>query len=78
MRKTLPFYPLFVVLDNQTLPAGGNCFCAAGASQSCVHIAALLFTLAEVTQTACTSIKCAWSRPATGSKATFSRELDLE
>ena len=77
MRKTPPFYPLFVVLDNQTFPVGGNCFCAAGASQSCVHIAALLFTLAEVTQTACTSIKCAWSRPATGSKATFSRELDF-
>ena len=77
MRKKTPFYPLFVVLDNQTLPVGGNCFCAAEASQSCVHIAALLFTLAEVTQTACTNIKYAWSRPTTGSKATFSSVLDF-
>ena len=36
-----------MVLDET--PMGGNCFCAAGASQSCVHIAALLLTLAEVT-----------------------------
>lgn len=42
-----------------------------------MHIAALLFTLAEITQTACTSIRCAWSRPITGSQATFARELDF-
>jgi len=42
-----------------------------------VHIAALLFTLAEVTQTACTSIRCAWSRPSTGGKASLARELDF-
>ena len=77
MRKTPPFYPLFVVLDHRKVPVSGNCFCAAGASQSCVHIAALPFTLAEVTQTACTSIRCAWSRPSTGSKATFAKELDF-
>ena len=55
-------------------------FCAAGASQSCVHIAAMLFTLAEVTATACTSVRCAWARPSLGQKvgsASFSRELDF-
>ncbi len=36
MRKAPPFYVQFVV-ENQK-PVGGNCFCAAGASQSCVHI----------------------------------------
>lgn len=78
MRKTPPFYFLFVMVDILTkVPKGGNCFCAAGASQSCVHIAALLFTLAEVTQTACTSVRCAWSRPSVGSKASFARELDF-
>ena len=32
------------------MPVGGNCFCVADASQSCVHNAALLFTLAEVSR----------------------------
>ena len=56
------------------MPEGGNCFCAAGASQSCVHIPALLFTSA----TAFTSVKCAWARPSVGNKtsASFSKELD--
>ena len=40
---------------------GGNCRCPAGETQSCVHISALLFTLAEVTPIACTSLPCAWS-----------------
>lgn len=78
MRKTPPFYLLFIMVDGSNkVPKGGNCSCAAGASQSCVHVAALLFTLAEVTQTACTSVRCAWSRPSAGSKATFARELDF-
>ena len=77
MRKNPPFYHLFAVLNHSKVPTGGNCSCPAGASQSCVHISALLFTLAEVTQTACTSIRCAWSRPSTGSKATFAKELDF-
>ena len=60
MRKTPPFYVLFVIVNDQE-PKGGNCFCAAGASQSCIHISALLFT--EITPQACTSVRCAWSRP---------------
>ena len=76
MRKNPPFYPLFVKVLNGT-PMGGNCFCAAGATQSCVHIAAILLTLAEVSSTACTSMRCAWSRPSTASKATLSKELDF-
>ena len=41
--------------------------CPGGKSGSCVHVAALLLTLAEVTQTTCTSLPCAWSHtwPAT-------------
>lgn len=80
MSKNPPFYVLFVMLDCQTkVPKGGNCFCAAGTSQSCVHIAAMLFTLAEVTAMACTSVRCAWTRPSAGNKvsASFSRELDF-
>ena len=45
---------------------GANCRCPAGeTTQSCVHVhvAGLLVTLAEVTQTACTSQVCVWSRP---------------
>ena len=69
--KKNPFYPLFVVKHFLLVEivfvqlVRAVCTCS------------LLFTLAEVTQTACTSIKCAWSRPATGSNATFSRELDF-
>ena len=39
----------------------------------------MLFTLAEVTATACTSIRCAWSRPSMGNKApaSFASELDF-
>lgn len=81
MRTKPPFYFLFVMLCSDTkMPIGGNCFCAAGASQSCVHIAAMLFTLAEVTATACTSVRCAWARPSVGNKvgsASFSSELDF-
>ncbi len=65
MRKTPPFYVLFVVVENQK-PVGGNCFCAAVASQSCAHISALLLTLTEITPQACTSVRCAWSRPSVG------------
>ena len=80
MRVKPLFYLLFIVLSSDVnVPKGGNCSCAAGASQSCVHIAAMLFTLAEVTATACTSVRCAWVRPSAGYKAAacFSRELDF-
>ena len=80
MRKNPSFFFLFVMVDLKTKnPEGGNCFCAAGACQSCVHIAAILFTLAEVTATACTSIRCAWSRPSMENKApaSFASELDF-
>ena len=43
MQKTAPF--LFVVCYSRQswkVPKGGNCFCAAGASQSCVNIATLI------------------------------------
>lgn len=39
--------------------------------------AALLLTLAEVKPTACTSMRCTWSRPSTGSKASLAKELDF-
>ena len=56
---------------------GGNCRCPAGETQSCVHISALLFTLAEVTPIACTSLPCAWSRPSRGGMAMTAVELDF-
>ena len=74
--RTPPYYSVFIILNN-SMPIGGNCSCAAGASQSYVHISALLITLAEVTPTACISIRCAWSRPSTNSKASLAKELDF-
>ena len=56
---------------------GANCRCPTGETQSCVHIAGLLLTLADVTQTACTSQVCIWSRLAMSSKAQFLTELDF-
>ncbi len=76
MRKTTPFYALFVVVENQK-PVGGNCFCAAGASQSCVLISALLLTLTEITSQACTSVRCAWSRLSVGGNASLAKGLDF-
>ena len=76
MIKTPPFYVLFVVVQDQQ-PIGGNCFCAAGASQSCVHISALLLTLAEITPQACTSVSWAWSRPSVGGSASLAKDLDF-
>ena len=61
MRKIPPFYSLFVVLNDGT-PKSANCKCPAGESQTCVHIAALLITLSEITPQACTSMRCAWSK----------------
>ena len=76
MRKTPPFYVLFVEVQDQQ-PIGGNCFCAAGASQSCVHISVLLLKLAEITPQACTSVRCAWSRPSVGGSASLTKDLDF-
>ena len=76
MRKTPPLYVLFVIVNDQE-PKGGNCFCAAGASQSCIHISALLFTLAEMTPQACTSVRCAWSRPSVSGSTSLAKDLDF-
>ena len=62
MRQHPPLYQCFVVFDSQEIRSG-NCGCPAGETQSCVHVSALLLTLIEVTQTSCTSLPCAWSRP---------------
>ena len=57
---------------------GATCYCAAGETQSCVHVTALLFTLAEVSPAACTSLSCAWSRPsAVGGTVAQSSTLDF-
>ena len=76
MRKIPPFYSLFVVLNDGT-PKSANCKCPAGESQTCVHIAALLITLSEITPQACTSMRCAWSRPSQGGKASPVADLDF-
>ena len=80
MHQVPPFYALFIKLDisgTPILPIGGNCKCPAGESQSCVHIATLLITLSEVTHQSCTSMQCAWSRPAQGGKACLATTLDF-
>ena len=76
MRKTPPFYVLFIVVQDQK-HIGGNCFCAAGASQSCMHISALLLTLAQITPQACTGVRCAWPRPSVGGSASLAKDLDF-
>ena len=66
MRKQSPFYNLFVTIARsvqlegpQFTVEGANCYCAAGETQNSVHVTALLFTLAEVSPAACTSLPCA-------------------
>ena len=75
MRKNPPYYALFVVITDGT-PSAANCKCPAGESQTCVHVAALLIMLSEITPQACTSVRCAWSRPSQG-KASFIADLDF-
>ena len=80
MRQVPSSYCLFVKLNmlNATgTPVAGNCKCPAGSTQSCVHIAALLIMLSEITPQACTSVRCAWSRPSQGGKPSFSVDLDF-
>jgi hypothetical protein len=83
MRKNPPFYTVFATFTTVNNAAdtlsieGGNCMCLAGESQSCVHMAALLLTLAEVTLTAYTSLPCARSRPSGYGLAMLSQELDF-
>ena len=77
MRQTPSFYCLFVKLNATGMPIAGNCKCPAGSTQSCVHIAALLIMLSEITPQACTSVRCAWSRPSQGGKPSFSVDLDF-
>ena len=77
MRSVPSSYDLFVRLNSTGTPVAGNCRCPAGSTQSCVHIAALLITLSEITPQACTSVRCAWSRPSQGGKPSFSADLDF-
>jgi len=77
MRQTPSCYFLFIKLNATGTPVAGNCKCPAGSTQSCVHIAALLITLSEITPQACTSVRCAWSRPSQGGKPSFSVDLDF-
>ena len=76
MQKDPPFYSLFIKLESGK-PVAGNCKCPAGETQTCVHIAALLITLSEATPQACTSMRCAWSRPAQGGKPSLATDLDF-
>ena len=74
MRKQRPFYKVFVTITRsvqlegpQFTAEGANCHCAAGKTQSCVHVTALLFTLVELSPAACTNLPCAlvsWTPPA--------------
>ena len=77
MRQVPQHYSLFIKLVSSGTLIGGNCECPAGESQSCVHIAALLITLSEITPQACTSMRCAWSRPAQGGKACLATTMDF-
>ena len=83
MRRNPPYYHNFLKLSrsegNGTIDIeGANCRCPAGETQSCVHIAGLLLTLAEITQTACTSQVCLWSKPCgKPTEAQLSAELDF-
>ena len=69
-----PFYTLFVILTDGTLTSGN---CKFGESQTCVHIAALLIMLSEISPQACTSVRCAWSKPSQGGKASLVADLDF-
>ena len=70
MQKDLSFYSLFSKLLNGK-PTAGNCKCPAGKTQTCVHAAALLITLTEITPQACISMVQAYARW----KAVFCRRL---
>ena len=77
MRQVPSYYYLFIKFNATGSPLAGNCKCPAGSTQSCVHIAALLIMLSEITPQACTSVRCAWSRPSQGGKPCFSADLDF-
>ena len=76
-RLTIRKDPVFFtkVLDGK--PVVANCKCPAGETQTCVHVAALLIALTEITPQACTSMRCAWSRPIQGGKPSFASDLDF-
>jgi len=76
MQKNPPFYCLFMKLESGT-PIAENCKCPTGETQTCVHIAALFITLSDIAPQACTSMRCAWSRPAQGRKPSLAADLDF-
>ena len=43
-----------------------------------MHVATLFITLSEVIPQTCTSMRCAWSRPAQGGKPSLATDLDFE
>ena len=66
MCKQPPFYKLSMTITRsvqfegpQFTTEGANCYCVAGETQNCVHVTVLLFTLAEVSPAAYTSLPCA-------------------
>ena len=73
--KNPQFYHCFVVFVSHDIRSA-NCQCPAGETQSCVHVSALLLTLARVTQTSCTSLP-AWSRPKVMGRYTIARDLNF-
>jgi len=81
MERIPPYYIVLVnlIVLQTKMPEGGNWYCPAGASQNCVHTPALLYALVKVTATACTSVRCAWTKPPESCKsvATFSRNLEF-
>ena len=91
MKRQPPYYNCFIQLmitaqhstshhesENDSVHVNGaNCQCPAGEAQSCVHVAALLLTLAEITPKAGTSKPCAWSRPSGQARAQLSSDLDF-
>ena len=77
MRKNPPFYKCFVIFVPHDIRSA-NCQCPAGETQSCVHVSALLLTLAQVAQASCTSLPCAWSRPKVMGRSTITRDVNFE
>ena len=66
IHKQPSFYKVFVTIARsvqlegpQFTVEGANCHCAAGKTQSCVHVTALLLTLVELSPVASTSLPCA-------------------
>ncbi|CAN7988746.1 unnamed protein product [Ixodes hexagonus] len=61
-------YKQLVALNQNSVVVKAHCDCVAGLSETCQHVAALLFVVADIQQPSSTGSRCLWNVPSQNAK----------